>query len=110
MVCSANFDGWKVPHNHERKGSYIVGIFHLGKLKIIKLMQIDTKSEIQGFEESRLPTFTANETAEIMQSSDFLGINYYTSSVVYTEASDIDCIDYYCDKDVGSYQDETWYP
>ena len=73
-------------------------------------MQIDTKSEIQGFEESRLPTFTANETAEIMQSSDFLGINYYTSSLVYPEVSDINCIDYYCDKDVGSYQDEAWYP
>ena len=110
MVCSANTNGWKVPHDHEGKGLHVVSILHLGKLKIINFMQIDTKSEDQGFEESRLPTFTANETAEIMQSSDFLGINYYTSSLVYPEVSDINCIDYYCDKDVGSYQDETWYP
>ena len=45
-----------------------------------------------------------------MQTSDFLGINYYSTWIVYPEVSDINCIDYYCDKDVGSYQDDTWYP
>jgi len=91
-------------------GWYAQPILMDGKYPTIMREKIDTKSEIQGFEESRLPTFTANETAEIMQSSDFLGINYYSTWVVYPEASDITCIDYYCDKDVGSYQDETWYP
>jgi len=91
-------------------GWYAQPILMDGKYPSIMREKVDTKSELQGFEESRLPTFTANETAEIMQSSDFLGINYYSTWIVYPEVSDITCIDYYCDKDVGSYQDETWYP
>jgi beta-glucosidase/6-phospho-beta-glucosidase/beta-galactosidase len=58
---------------------------------------------------SRLPHFTAEESAELLGSSDFLGINFYSSWVVYPEAGDINDVNYYADKDIGSYQDDTWY-
>ena len=37
--------------------------------------QIDGKSLAQGFTESRLPEFTAEESQEILGSADFLGLN-----------------------------------
>ena len=43
--------------------------------------KIDAKSEAQGFPESRLPFFTEEESALILGSSDFLGMNLYTSQV-----------------------------
>ena len=74
--------------------------------------KIDAKSEAQGFPESRLPSFTEEESAMILGSSDFLGMNLYTSQVagryssqvvehyllddqiVYPEASDPELVDY----------------
>ncbi|CAG0896208.1 unnamed protein product, partial [Cyprideis torosa] len=43
---------------------------------------VDYKSQQQGFAQSRLPYFTEEEKAMLAQSSDFLGMNYYTGSVV----------------------------
>jgi hypothetical protein len=45
--------------------------------------QIGEKSEEQGYNVSRLPEFTEAEKLEIAGSSDFLGINHYTSNLVY---------------------------
>ena len=73
------------------------------------LLQIDAKSELQGFPESRLPEFTAEESNEILGSSDFLGINFYTSTIVYPRPGDISTPSYYEDKDVGGYPDPNWY-
>ena len=71
--------------------------------------QIDAKSEAQGFPESRLPHFTEEESIMIAGSSDFLGINFYTSNVVYPELSDLADVSFYADQDISSYQDPTWY-
>ena len=70
--------------------------------------KIDAKSESQGFPESRLPSFTDEESAMILGSSDFLGMNFYTAQVdlkhcrqplycqiVYPEASDPELVDFY---------------
>ena len=70
--------------------------------------KIDAKSEAQGFPESRLPSFTDEESAMILGSSDFLGMNFYTAQVdlkhchqplyhqiVYPEASDPELVDFY---------------
>ena len=70
---------------------------------------IDDKSAAQGYDASRLPQFTDEESAMIQGSSDFLGINFYTSWVVYPQESDIADISFDADANVGSYQDETWY-
>ena len=54
----------------------------------IKVMRekIDAKSEAQGFPESRLPSFTDEESAMILGSSDFLGMNFYTAQVAFSSA------------------------
>jgi len=71
--------------------------------------KIDTKSAAQGFPESRLPTFTEEELSMISGSADFLGINLYTSSLVYPEDLGTDEVSYFTDSDVVSYQDANWY-
>ena len=72
-------------------------------------LKIDDKSEAQGFEESRLPHFSDEDSAMILGSSDFLGINFYTANYAYPETSDLGEVSWSADMDVGSYQDETWY-
>lgn len=47
--------------------------------------KIDEKSAAQGYAESRLPQFTEEEEAMVLGSSDFLGLNIYTSFLVYPE-------------------------
>ena len=61
-------------------------------------MQIDTKSEEQGYEASRLPTFTEEERLEVAGSSDFLGFNVYTTDLVSSLPFDLDWPNYYVDK------------
>ena len=72
-------------------------------------MKIDEKSEVQGFEESRLPHFSDEDSAMILGSSDFLGINFYTTNYAYPEISDLEDVSWTADQDVGNYQDEYWY-
>ena len=90
-------------------GWYAHAIFIDGKYPEVMRSKIDEKSEQQGFEKSRLPNFTDEESLSIQGTSDFLGINFYTSHVVYPEVGDIYDISFYSDQDVGSYQDDTWY-
>ena len=90
-------------------GWYAHAIFVDGKYPPVMRSKIDEKSAAQGYEESRLPHFTDEESVMIQGSSDFLGLNFYTSNVVYPETSNISNIGFYADQDVGSYQDETWF-
>jgi len=90
-------------------GWYAHAIFVDGQYPAVMREKIDAKSAAQGFEESRLPTFSEEDSAMILGSSDFLGMNFYTAQIVYPEASDPELVDFYADPDVGSYQDETWY-
>jgi len=90
-------------------GWYAHAIFVDGKYPEVMRSKIDDKSAAQGFEESRLPHFSDEDSATILGSSDFLGINFYTSEVVYPQPSDITEVSFYADMDIGSYQDETWY-
>ena len=85
-------------------GWYGHAIFVDGKYPEVMRTQIDEKSEAQGFEESRLPHFTEEDSAIILGSSDFLGINFYTAEVVYPEPSDISDVSFYADQDVKTYQ------
>ena len=108
MVCSSNLCQWNVPRCDERKGA-AVGIFSTHHVIIPITYQIDTKSELQGFQDSRLPVFTAEESVEILGSWDFLGIDFYSSRLVYPEPGDISEPSYYEDKDVSDYPDMNWY-
>ena len=62
------------------------------------------KFEILGLPKSRLPEFTEEESAMLKGSFDFIGMNFYTSEIVFPEESDINDISYYADQDVSSYQ------
>jgi len=90
-------------------GWYLHPIALDGKYPPIMRSQIDSKSEKQGFPESRLPSFTDEESLMLAGSYDFIGMNFYTSDIVYPEESPINNIDYYADQDVSSYQDPDCY-
>ena len=75
-----------------------------GSYPAVMREKVDAKSEAQGFPTSRLPSFTAEEEAEVAGSSDFLGINFYTCEIVYPEEEDINDVSYDKDDDVVNYQ------
>ena len=115
--------GWKEPEHpldptHQEAsetammfdiGWYSEPIFNHGMYPEIMRQKIDIKSSAQGFPESRLPSFSDTESSMIAGSSDFIGINMYTSSLVYPKEEPIDDPAYFYDDDVESYQDPDWY-
>ena len=52
----------------------------------------------QGLKESRLPTFTEEETLEVARSGDFIGWNAYPTTLVYPWPVDVSLPNYYADK------------
>ena len=48
--------------------------------------------------------FTVEESNSIKGSFDFLGVNFYTSSIAYNDANNISDISFYADMDVSTYQ------
>ena len=96
-------------HLNFNLGWYAHAIMKDGMYPEVMRNKIDEKSEQQGFPESRLPHFSEEETAMIAGSSDFLGMNFYTSNIVYPEESDIMDVSYFADPDVGATQDPNWY-
>jgi len=90
-------------------GWYAAPILLDGQYPAVMKERIANKSSGQGFTMSRLPFFTAQESAEISGSSDFLGINYYTAELVYPANEGYDEVSYYKDDDVEYYQDPSWF-
>jgi len=84
-------------------------IFKDGKYPNIMREMINSKSNESGLAESRLPYFTEEETEMIKESADFLGLNMYTSEVVFPAVEDNSQPSYFTDDDIQSFQDETWY-
>jgi lactase-phlorizin hydrolase len=73
-------------------------------------LQIGRKSTAAGLPQSRLPVFTEAEKIELKGSSDFFGLNFYSSEIVREELFDDTLVDYTTDKDAVAYQDkENWY-
>ena len=85
-------------------------IFKNGEYPRVMREKIDEKSFAQGFPESRLPHFSVEDAEMIAGSADFIGINTYTSSLVFPKQEPIDAPVYFYDDDVDSYQDSNWYP
>lgn len=72
--------------------------------------KIAAKSSAQGFPRSRLPEFTEEEVDLVRGSSDFFGLNHYTTTLVYRNASMYGqrVPSYYDDMEVGQYQAAEW--
>ena len=90
-------------------GWFAQPIFVDGKYPAVMREKIDAKSEAQGYPNSRLPEFTVDEEKMIKNSSDFLGINFYTSEIVYPKDEGVEDVSYHNDDDVEWYKDPTWY-
>jgi hypothetical protein len=56
-----------------------------------------------------LPHFTAADAAEVLGTSDFLGLNFYSGGMVFPQEGDINWVSYYADKDTGGHGDENFY-
>ncbi|CAH2067292.1 unnamed protein product, partial [Iphiclides podalirius] len=93
-------------------GQYAHPIFsEMGDFPPVMRERIATNSATQGFPRSRLPEFTPEEVDYVRGSSDFFGINHYTSYVVYRNESVINMYDtpsYYDDINAGFYQPNEW--
>jgi len=90
-------------------GWYAHAILVDGKYPEVMRQKIDEKSAAQGYDESRLPSFTEEESLMIKGSSDFLGMNFYTARVAFPEPAPIEDVSFYSDPDVSNYQDIDWY-
>ena len=68
------------------------------------------RSNAQGEPTSRLPSFSKEEVALINGTSDFFGLNHYTTSLVTQnfDPSSIDEVGYNQDREASTEQDYTW--
>ena len=96
-----------------------------GKYPSVMREKVDSKSQAQGFENSRLPKFTDEQSLIVAKTSgtnftfyqtvayvnylDFLGINFYTSEIVYPVDEGTEEVSYHKDDDAELYQDESWF-
>ncbi|EAT38908.1 AAEL009243-PA [Aedes aegypti] len=83
-----------------------------GNYPEVMIDRIDALSKQQGFSTSRLPKFTWEEIRKLRGSSDFFGINAYTTQIVYKNDDDnsmnyrVPSFDH--DRNTVSYQDPSW--
>ncbi|GBP05955.1 Myrosinase 1 [Eumeta japonica] len=82
-----------------------------GDFPAVMKEKIAAKSAEQGFPRSRLPEFTQEEIEYVRGSSDFFGLNHYTTYLVYRNESVYGVHpvpSFYDDIDTGNYQDPEW--
>ncbi|KAL3857520.1 hypothetical protein ACJMK2_012180 [Sinanodonta woodiana] len=91
-----------------RFGWFAHPIFVDGDYPEVMRSKIGNKSLHQGFNRSRLPTFTEAEKNEIKGSYDFLGLNFYTAGLYTTKLYNISAIGYMQDADITYEQDPNW--
>nr|CAH0099626.1 unnamed protein product [Daphnia galeata] len=84
-------------------------IYGTGDYPDVMKQKVGDKSAQQGFNQSRLPEFTAEQKVLVQGSADFFGLNYYTSYLTANKIQDISIIDYGYDQDIESYSDPTCY-
>ncbi|XP_056637774.1 cytosolic beta-glucosidase-like [Diorhabda sublineata] len=65
-------------------------------------------SQVQGFNESRLPAFSNEEIELIKGTFDFIAINHYTTYMVKARSQPSYAVSWVADSGVDSYQKDTW--
>ncbi|XP_049866281.1 lactase/phlorizin hydrolase-like [Pectinophora gossypiella] len=83
----------------------------VGDYPAIVKENIAEKSAAQGYPRSRLPELTPEEITYLKGSSDFFGLNHYSSYIVYRNESTKDYYpspSYWDDKNVIIYQKDEW--
>ena len=97
----------------ERSMQFMLGwfahpIFHPdGDYPLMMKQIIEAKSKLQGLYQSRLPCFTPSEIKYIKGSSDFFGLNHYTTQLVKNKILDGEP-NYFADIDTVESQDPEW--
>ena len=68
------------------------------------------RSEAQGEPTSRLPSFTEDEKNMLFGTSDFFGLNHYTTNMAIAnfDPESVDDVGYDQDREAGTEQDYTW--
>ncbi|XP_028157524.1 myrosinase 1-like isoform X2 [Ostrinia furnacalis] len=91
-------------------GEYAHPIFSkTGDFPPVMKEKVAAKSAAQGFPRSRLPEFTAEEIEMVRGSSDFFGLNHYTTYLVYSnESLEYDAPSYYDDIEAKLYHPNHW--
>ncbi|KAJ6645699.1 Lactase-like protein, partial [Pseudolycoriella hygida] len=88
------------------KHGWWAGPLTWGKYPDVMRQYIDAASAEEGLPTSRLPHFTAEESAEITNTMDFIGLNHYTTELI--EHKEINEYTYDGDQDVGRSFAEDW--
>ncbi|KAM3964799.1 myrosinase 1-like [Aphomia sociella] len=92
-------------------GQYVYPIYsETGDFPPVMKERIAAKSAEQGFLRSRLPEFSSDEIKYVLGTSDFLGLNHYSSYYVYHNEStpQEDSPSFYDDLGVGSFSLDEW--
>ncbi|EDS31871.1 lactase-phlorizin hydrolase [Culex quinquefasciatus] len=117
---------WALPRSdsvEDQEASELVMQFHIGwymhpiysktgNYPQVMIDRINALSQEQGFANSRLPVFTEEEIEKLKGSSDFFGINAYTTNIVYKNDAEnsanlrVPSFDH--DRNTLGYQDPSW--
>merc|ERR1711976_245858 len=115
--------GWKVPMNASNPSDVEAALRGLefdlgwfanpvygpnGDYPEIMKQKVLEKSLAQGYNRSRLPEFTPEEVQRIKGTSDFFGLNFYSSGLTTHEEQPLDPPSYFSDSDTGGGIDPSW--
>lgn len=93
-----------------KAGIYAHPIFHEeGNYPQVVIERVANRSALEGFERSRLPEFTKEEINYIKGTSDYFGLNHYTSRIAQDiEEAEIGDPSLAADKKASAYALSTW--